>query len=259
MDRRGIKWSKEETILAFDLYCKMSFGKISSTNEEIIELATLLERSPGSVALKMHNLAHFDPELQKRNVTAMAHGSKLDKEVWGEFSNDWEELSFQARKILARKKEEAVEGILADAEIQTLPEGKAKDQIVRNRIGQHFFRMAVLNSYDNRCCITGLAIPDLLIASHIKPWKDSDSKTERTNPMNGLSLNALHDKAFDKGLISITTDYRVIISSALKHSLKGNNMEDWLLKFAGKKIKMPSKFAPDKRFLEYHNDVIFQK
>ena len=228
MDRRGIKWSKEETILAFDLYCKMSFGKISSTNKEIIELATLLERSPGSVALKMHNLAHFDPVLQKRNVTAMAHGSKLDKEVWGEFSNDWEELSFQARKILARKKEEAVEGILADAEIQTLPEGKAKDQIVRNRIGQHFFRMAVLNSYDNRCCITGLAIPDLLIASH-------------------------------EGLISITTDYRVIISSALKHSLKGNNMEDWLLEFAGKKIKMPSKFAPDKRFLEYHNDVIFQK
>lgn len=259
MDRRGIKWSKEETILAFDLYCKMSFGKISSTNKEIIELATLLGRSPGSVALKMHNLAHFDPELQKRNVTAMAHGSKLDEEVWGEFSENWEELSFQARKILAVKKEEAVEGILVDAEIQMLPEGKVKDQLVRNRIGQYFFRMAVLNSYDNRCCITGLAIPDLLIASHIKPWKDSDSKTERTNPMNGLSLNALHDKAFDRGLISITTDYRIIISSALKQSLIGNSIEDWLLEFAGKKIKMPSKFVLDKRFLEYHNDMVFQK
>lgn len=59
MDRRGIKWSKEETILAFDLYCKMSFGKISSTNKEIIELATLLERSPGSVALKIRKQIYY--------------------------------------------------------------------------------------------------------------------------------------------------------------------------------------------------------
>ena len=74
-DRTGIKWSREETILAFDLYCRTPFGKISQGNPEIIKLAHLLGRTPGSVGLKMHNLAHYDPELQKRNVTAMAHGS----------------------------------------------------------------------------------------------------------------------------------------------------------------------------------------
>jgi len=81
LDRTGIKWSKEETILAFDLYCRTSFGKISFSNKDIKELAGLLERTPGAVALKMHNLAHFDPELRKRNIVAMAHGSKLDSLV----------------------------------------------------------------------------------------------------------------------------------------------------------------------------------
>lgn len=64
-DRTGIKWSREETILAFDLYCRTPFGKISQGNPEIIKLAHLLGRTPGSVGLKMHNLAHYDPELQK--------------------------------------------------------------------------------------------------------------------------------------------------------------------------------------------------
>lgn len=81
INRTGTKWSREETILAFELYCRTPFGKISQGNPEIIELARLLGRTPGSVGLKMHNLAHYDPELQKRNVTAMAHGSKLDEYV----------------------------------------------------------------------------------------------------------------------------------------------------------------------------------
>ena len=71
-ERMGIKWSREETILAFDLYCRTPFRKISQGNPEIIELAQLLGRTPGAVGLKMHNLAHYDPELQKRNITAMA-------------------------------------------------------------------------------------------------------------------------------------------------------------------------------------------
>ena len=75
LNRIGVKWTKEETILAFDLYCKTSFRKISSLNQEIIELADLLGRTPSSVALKMQNLAHFDPELRKRNIIAMSHGS----------------------------------------------------------------------------------------------------------------------------------------------------------------------------------------
>ena len=157
--RTGIKWSKEETILAFDLYCRTSFGKINSSNKDIKELAGLLGRTPGAVALKMHNLAHYDPELRKRNVTAMAHGSKLDASVWEEFSSNWEDLSYQARCILAGLKSESIDKVVHEPEIVMLPEGKVREQMVKNRIGQEFFRTAVLNSYENRCCITGLAVP----------------------------------------------------------------------------------------------------
>lgn len=49
LDRTGIKWPKEDTILAFDLYCKTSFGKINLSNKDIMELAGLLGRAPGAV------------------------------------------------------------------------------------------------------------------------------------------------------------------------------------------------------------------
>lgn len=131
MDRTGIKWSKEETILAFDLYCRTSFGKISSSNKDIMELAGLLGRTPGAVVLKMHNLAHYDPEFRKRNVTAMAHGSKLDALVWEEFSSNWEDLSYQARGILANLKSEDIDKIVDEPEIVMLPEGRVREQLVK--------------------------------------------------------------------------------------------------------------------------------
>lgn len=138
LDRTGIKWSKEETILAFDLYCRTSFGKIGSSNKDIVELASLLGRTPGAVALKMQNLAHYDPELRKRNVTTMAHGSKLDALVWEEFSSNWEELSYQARCILSNIKSESIDKIMIEPEIAMIPEGRVREQLVKNRIGQYF-------------------------------------------------------------------------------------------------------------------------
>ena len=89
---------------------------------------------------------------------------------------------------------------------------------------------------------SGLDVPELLVASHIKPWKNSDSKTERTNPMNGLTLNALHDKAFDRGLITVTPDYIIKVSSEIKLSVEGESMENWLFSLANQKIRMPNKF-----------------
>lgn len=63
-NRNGVKWSCEETILAFELYCRTPFGKIGQSNLDIIELVNLLGRTPGFVGMKMHNLAHHDPKLQ---------------------------------------------------------------------------------------------------------------------------------------------------------------------------------------------------
>ena len=179
-------WTREETILAFDLYCRTPFGKIDKNNPDIIELAKLIGRTPSAVGLKMTNLAHYDPELQKRHISGMSNTSKLDGEIFNEFSNDWTDLSYHAQLIRANMLGENIEETIDLGDIDKIPPGEYRERMTKTRVGQYFFRMAVLTSYRNRCCITGMEKPELLVASHIKPWKDSDEKTERTNPSNGL-------------------------------------------------------------------------
>lgn len=244
-------WTREETILAFELYCKIPFGKIHNTNEEIVELAKLIGRTPAAVAMKMCNLASYDPDLIKRGVRGLANTSKLERTVWDEFQNDWELLALESESILKKLKQ-------LDILNEIIPKGEEYDTVTRQRVGQSFFRMAVLNAYEKSCCVTGISIPQLLIASHIKPWKCSNIRTERANPSNGLCLNALHDKAFDQGLITINQEYKVIVSEILKRRANDELTKAWIISYEGKKIKLPHKFLPEKQFIEYHNDVIFQ-
>ena len=249
-DKYGTKWSEEETILAFYYYCKIPFGKLSQTNPEIIRLASVLGRTPSSVSLKMWNLLHFDPESSKRSMVGMGNASKTDAKVVSQFFNDWENLTFRAMQIEST--------LTADSQYIPLAYPIGGDAVCLNkeRINQQFFREVVLSSYHGCCCITGISIPELLIASHIKPWAVSDPETERTNPRNGLCLNALHDKAFDKGLITVLPDYTVRVSSKLKDCIHSSSIS-WLLQCDKQSIVKPEKFLPSREFLEYHNDVIF--
>jgi putative restriction endonuclease len=93
-------WSKDELIVAFNLYCKTPFTKINATNKGVVELAGEIGRSPSAVALKLANFARLDPELQKRNISGMTHGSKVEAEIWQEFNNNWEEFT---RKIIGNR------------------------------------------------------------------------------------------------------------------------------------------------------------
>ncbi len=247
VEKYGTKWSTDETIVAFYYYCQIPFGKITKTNPEIIRIAALLGRTPSSVALKMGNLGHFDPKLQRRNISGLSNASKTDFEVVESFYDNWEGLASRAREI---------ESSFADTSSLIFPEGTTKDATVGTRVNQSFFRDAVLTSYQNRCCITGLAVPSLLIASHIKPWAVSDPRRERTNPSNGLCLNALHDKAFDQGLITVLPDYTVRVSSKLKEALDVESIT-WLMECDRQSIRLPERFLPGKDFLQYHNDVVF--
>ena len=258
MAEKRRNWTREETILAFDLYCKIPFSKITKTNEKIIELAKIIERTPSAVGLKMANLARFDQELRSKNISGMSHGSKLDEEIWNEFCNNWEELSYQAQKLLADKKQTTVEKMFDYADIEHIPTGEYRESIVKTRIGQYFFRMSVLSAYSYKCCITGLSVPALLVSSHIKPWKDSDIQTERTNPCNGLCLNSLHDKAFDRGLITIDFDYNVVLSDKLKNAYMDLETKEWIQHYEGHRISLPDRFLPGRNFIEYHNDVVFK-
>lgn len=258
-ERYGHPWSREETILAFDLYCKIPFSKISRRNKQIIELADLLGRTPSSVALKMTNLASYDQKLKIRGIKGMKNTSKLDGQVWEEFLNNWENLAYEAQLILYKRKQIQLYKKTSFLESDNLLLGQYQEQLSKVRIGQSFFRISVLNAYNKRCCITGLDQVELLIASHIKPWKDCDIKTERTNPSNGLCLNAFHDKVFDRGLITIDQNYKIIISKKLKLASMDENTKDWIKGYENKEIMLPDKFIPDKDFIQYHNDMIFQR
>ena len=90
-----------------------------------------------------------------------------------------------------------------------------------------------------------------MIASHIKPWNKSD-ECEKTNPQNGLCLNALHDKAFDRGFLTVKRDYTIVVSNDITDVFNGQTVDLFFKKFANKKIRLPDRFLPDAQFLEYH-------
>lgn len=249
-------WSREELILAFHWYCtKIPFTKIKYTKPEVIELSNLIGRTPSAVAFKLVNFARLDPALRKRGIKGMSHGSAAEEPIWYEFHNNWNELSYESELILAKYKSESLEQV-AEIETADLPkEGKEREVLVKIRVNQSFFRKSVLLSYNKQCCITGLAIPELLVASHIIPW--SKNLKEGCNPENGLCLNALHDKAFDKGLITITEDFKVLISEKLLNRNKEEVIANYFIPYHKKEIIKPDRFLPHQEFLKYHRKEIF--
>ena len=249
-------WSREELIIAFNLYCKTPFGRIHIRNPEIIALAKILGRTPSAVSWKLANFARLDPSLKKREILGASHGGKGDLEVWDEFSQDWERLSFESERLLAKITGKTIEQIANIDENELPRQGKEREGLVRIRVNQNFFRTTVLAAYNFRCCITEISVPELLNASHIIPWSESDE--HRVNPCNGLCLNAIHDRAFDRGLLTILPDYTIKISSVLKKLSKNIAVKDFLLRYDGLAIKRPKRFLPDSLFLKYHNEKKFK-
>lgn len=244
-------WTKEELLLAINLYCKLPFGKLHQRQPDIISLADLLGRTPGSVAFKLVNFASLDPTLQARGIKGASNASKLDKEVWDEFYNNWDELFIQSEALMAQRKQTTIEQLNA-IPLDDLPrEGKERERMVKVRLNQYVFRKLVLANYNEKCCITGIDVPGLLVASHILPW--SIDQKNRLNPKNGLALNALHDRAFDLCLITITEEYRIRVSSKLTKGASDAVKENFT-RFENKEIILPKKFLPDPEFLKRHNE-----
>ncbi len=83
---RANLWTREELILAFNLYLKLPFGRINTSTPEVIELAQLLGRSVNSIAIRLSNFASCDPYHQNRGVKGMVGGLKQCQPIWDEFS-----------------------------------------------------------------------------------------------------------------------------------------------------------------------------
>ena len=168
----------------------------------------------------------------------------------GKFDGDWERLSFESETLRLKMAGEPRE----QEDDQLYPEGKTREAIVRTRVNQGLFRAAVLAAYDSTCCITGISVNALLCASHLVP--SSQDKKNKANPRNGLCLNAIHDRAFDRGLLTITLDYEVMISPRIR-AMKGKGLETFIHKYDHARIKVPNRFAPGRSFLQFHQEHIF--
>ena len=243
-ERDGESWTREEHIIAFHLYNQIEFGKIHIRNPKVVELAALLGRRVGSASRKLANFARLDPALQARDIQGLPHGAKGEEEIWREFQDRPEGLVFESTRLLAERLGSAVENV-ADVEDSDLPPpGLEREALVKLRVNQSFFRSRVLSAYTFRCCVTGLANRALLTASHIIPW--AEDERNRLNPRNGLCLNPLHDRAFDKHLMWIDQDFRIRFSSQLHEAaIASPEGLDWVLSFEGKQLLLPRGFQPD--------------
>jgi hypothetical protein len=95
-------WSRDELLIAFNLYCRMPFGRMHQRNPTIIAVAKYLGRTPGSVAMKLCNFASFDTSLQARGVRGLSGASLADREVWDEFHADWTQLALDSQQAVGR-------------------------------------------------------------------------------------------------------------------------------------------------------------
>ncbi|MBK9995514.1 MAG: HNH endonuclease [Saprospiraceae bacterium] len=253
------RWTKEQLKLAFHLCCQLPFGKLHSTESEIAELALLIGRTPSALAMKLVNFASLDPVITGTGRSGLGNASALNREIWCEAHTDWEGLALECerlRRLLGATSElltveaEGSENLLIPDDFT----GETRRVVTEQRIKQHFFRRAVLSSYRSRCCMSGLSEARLLIASHIVPW--SKDKTNRLNPSNGLCLSAIHDRAFDKGLIFAHRRLAVVVCNELRKRDEPF-VKQVLLPLEGQQIELPERFRPDSAFLIRHREEVF--
>lgn len=255
-EKYGTLWSKEELTLCFFLYCQIPFSRTNRSNPEVVKLAHLIGRTIGSVVRKLGNFGAFDEKLAKQGIVGLVHYSKADKEIWEQYFNHWDELVKESQSLLVKYKAKTYYEKEIEIPIISSPPKTEKQATVKIRIGQSFFRKTVLSSYERKCCICQNDLSQLLIASHIIPW--SESKEKRIDPQNGLSLCILHDKAFDKGLLSFKDDYRITISSLVKKS-KSEFVQQVITDFENASLVLPSRFLPSLENLLWHHRNIFIK
>lgn len=268
-------WSRSETLMALAFYlCPPPSRKNwDDTDLEIQRLAQAVGRSESAVCFKIGNLKSCDPN---RDGKGFKNAARLDAQVMNEYLASPSEVMDEALNCLAQ----AGISIEYDGSVDSNPTiqlesnlamdsarnrsnppgsrtGKEKLATMRARINQGYFRSILMTNYNGACCLTGINIPALLVASHIKPWAAS-SERERVMPSNGIILNAFHDRAFDRGLITLDDNYRIVVSSNIPHSTENDR---WLYSFAGEKIRLPQEADwtawPSHEFIHYHNDCVF--
>ncbi len=211
-------------------YSSAIFGSISEWAKEagLIE-STLLEISDPEEFEKLEEQVKQLPIFQERNIKG--------NNMYSSALNKYQEYLQDATNELEQDLEEIIED---DSNTET-----DKVTLIKSRVGQGEFRQNLL-SFWKGCAVTGYKTPSMLVASHIKPWRDSNNQ-ERIDTFNGLLLTPNLDKAFDTGFISFDENGKIMISEILERP-----------KILGIENGMKIRFGNShRRYLEYHRDVVF--
>ncbi|MCB1205438.1 MAG: HNH endonuclease [Verrucomicrobiae bacterium] len=131
-----------------------------------------------------------------------------------------------------------------------LHEGREGLRLMKVRLNQKVFRSILLNLYRETCCVTGIDVPEINRASHIIPW--TESRETRMDPRNGLLLSATYDAAFDRNLITLDEDYRIVVSRAISDHYSSEAVKLHFLGYQGKRIWIPPRYRPSQSYLEKH-------
>ncbi len=205
----------------------------------------MIERTPSAIAMRLSNFASLDPLLQERGIRGLAGISDDARRLWHEFEAAPEDVLFEAETVVAAMEARPID-FGPQIEVPDL-EDREREALIKVRVNQRLFRRMVLSGYGSKCCMTGIEEPSLLVGSHIVPWAE-DAK-ERLNPRNGLCLNALHDRAFDIGLMTVTDDLRVQVSPTVRHLPA---LGPWLGEFDGASLVFGDPLRPDPLLLARH-------
>lgn len=241
-------WTREETLAAFNLYCRTPFGRLHAHNPEIVELAAKLGRTVNSVAMKCCNLASLDPALQQRGIRGLQSASQLDRQIWTEFDIDPETVGYESAQAFAGLTQQPLD-VESEETWQPIT-GLERSAVTQIRVNQRLFRVMVIVGYGTRCAVCQLPISALLVASHIVPW--SVDPAHRMNPHNGICLCSLHDKAFDTGYMVIDDDLRIRFTEKLTRYYENEAVKSNLTFYEGNSILLPERWHPSRELLARH-------
>lgn len=251
-------WSRDELLLALHLYMRLPFGQQHARNPQIIKLATVIGRTPGSVAMKLNNITSLDPEELARGVVGLSGASARDREVWSAFQADPIGVGAEAEALWVARVEHmnspATEETLDRAPASPkMPERVEGTSVRRVRLAQSFFRRVVLENFGGKCALTELSHPDLINASHIVGWAEDDAY--RVDPRNGIALNRLHDAAFDRKLITFDEDLRLVVGRALRDQVARDAFSSAFLSYEGQPLRARVKHELHPALLARHREA----
>jgi hypothetical protein len=221
--KRNPAWSREELILALELY--LARGIVDDRSAEVIELSKKLGklaaveqinpqvfRNPNGVAMKLGNFAALDPNYSGKGLRG---GGKNDKVIWDEFADNPYALAQAATQIRANLKateQNTVNELVKESESTEFQTETREDTRVRiassivSRRGQNAFRQSLLNAYSGKCAFSDYNAADALEAAHILGYLGKESH----HICNGLLLRADIHTLFDLGLLAVQAKMMII-------------------------------------------------